>query len=71
MDDSNEDRFSFGNLMCMMMHQNWITLEQREHHNKQREHQYKINAEQREHEYQLCHEEMAMRARMLMCKGSY
>jgi hypothetical protein len=59
-DDSEEDGFLFGNMMCMMMHQNWIESEQREHQNEQREHQHKIDAKQREHKYQLCHEEMAI-----------
>ncbi len=60
MDDSNEDGFLFGNMMCMMMHQNRIESEQREHQNEQRGHQHKIDAKQREREYQLCCEEMVI-----------
>jgi hypothetical protein len=60
MDDRDDDGFLFGNMMCMMMHQSWIELEQREHQNKQRECQHRIDAEQREREYQLCCEDMAI-----------
>ncbi len=58
MDGSNEDGYSFGSMMCMMMHQSWMELEQWECQNKQKEHQHKIDAELREHKYQLCCEEM-------------
>jgi hypothetical protein len=47
-DDSKDDSFLFQNMMCMMMHQNWIESKQREHQNEQSEHQNKIDAEQRE-----------------------
>jgi hypothetical protein len=47
-------------MMCMMMHQNWIESEQREHQREQKERQHKIDAEQREHKYQLHREEMAI-----------
>jgi hypothetical protein len=60
MDDINEDRFLFGSMMCMMMHQSWIESEQRERQNEQRECQHKIDAELRDCEYQLCREEMAI-----------
>jgi hypothetical protein len=42
------------------MHQSWMESEQREHQNKQRERQHRIDAKLREHEYKLCHEEMAI-----------
>jgi hypothetical protein len=60
MDDSNDDGFLFGSMMCMMMHQSRMESEQREHQNKQREHQHKIDAELREREYKLHREEMAI-----------
>jgi hypothetical protein len=60
MDDSGDDGFLFGSMMCMMMHQSWMESEQRKCKNKQRECQHKIDAELREHEYELCHEEMAI-----------
>jgi hypothetical protein len=60
MDDSDDDGFLFGSMMCMMMHQSWMESEQREHQNEQRVHQHKIDAKLREHEYELCCEEMAI-----------
>jgi hypothetical protein len=60
MDNSNDDGFSFGSMMCMMMHQSWMESGQRECQNKQREHQHRIDAELREHKYELCCEEMAI-----------
>jgi hypothetical protein len=59
-DDSNYDGFSYGSMMCMMMHQSQMESEQREHQNEQREHQHRIDAELREHKYELCCEEMAI-----------
>ncbi len=59
-DDSNDDGFSFGSVMCMMMHQSWMELEQREHQNEQRERQHRIDAKLREREYELRREEMAI-----------
>ncbi len=58
-DDSNDDGFSFGSMMCMM-HQSWMESEQRKRQNKQREHQHKIDAKLRERKYELCREEMAI-----------
>ncbi len=60
MDNNNEDGFLFKNVMCMMMHKNWIKSKQRERQNKQGERQHKIDAKQRERKYQLCREEMAI-----------
>jgi hypothetical protein len=37
-----------------------MKLEQREHQNKQREHQHRIDAKLRERKYELCCEEMAI-----------
>jgi hypothetical protein len=59
-DDSNDDGFSFGSMMCMMMNQSWMESEQRGHQNEQREHQHRIAAELRERKYELCHEEMVI-----------
>jgi hypothetical protein len=59
-DDSNEDLFLFGSLICMMLHQSRIESEQRDCQNKQRERQHKIDAELREHKFQICHKEMAI-----------
>jgi hypothetical protein len=59
-DNSNDDGFLFGSMMCMMMHQSWMESEQRERQNKQREHQHRIDAELREREYKLCREEMVI-----------
>jgi hypothetical protein len=59
-DDSNDDGFSFGSMMCMMMHQSWMKSEQREHQNEQRERQHRIDAKLREREYKLRREEMAI-----------
>jgi hypothetical protein len=42
MDDNNKDGFLFGSMMCMMMHQSWIELEQKERQNEQRERQHKL-----------------------------
>ena len=50
-DDSEENGFSFQNMMSMMMYQNRAESEQRER-------QFKIDAEQRDWEYQLCCEVM-------------
>ncbi len=47
-DDSKEGGFLFRNIMCMMMHQNWIESEQRERQNEERECQHKIDAKQTE-----------------------
>jgi hypothetical protein len=44
----------------MMMHQSWMESEQREHQNKQRKCQHKIDAKLREHKYELCREEVAI-----------
>ena len=52
-DDSEENGFSFQNMMSMMMYQNRAESEQRER-------QSKIDAEQRDREYQLRREEMAI-----------
>jgi hypothetical protein len=59
-DDSNDDGFSFGSMMCMMMHQSWMESEQRERQNEQRERQHRIDAKLREPEYELCREEMVI-----------
>jgi hypothetical protein len=59
-EDSNDDEFSFGSMMCMMMHQSLMDLEQREHQNEQREHQHWIDAKLRKREYKLCCEEMGI-----------
>ncbi len=59
-DNSDDDGFSFGSMMCMMMHQSWMESEQREHQNEQRERQHRIDAELRERKYELCREEMAI-----------
>jgi hypothetical protein len=59
-DNSYDDGFSFGSMMCMMMHQSRMESEQREHQNEQRECQHRIDAELREREYGLYHEEMAI-----------
>jgi hypothetical protein len=59
-DDSNDDGFLFGSMMCMMMHQSWMKPEQREHQNEQREHQHRIDAKLRERKYKLYREEMAI-----------
>jgi hypothetical protein len=60
MDDSNDNEFLFGSMMCMMMHQSWMELEQRQRQNKQRKHQHKIDAKLRERKYELHCEEMAI-----------
>ncbi len=60
MDNSNDDIFLFGSMMCMMMPQSWMELEQRERQNEQRERQHRIDPELREREYKLCREEMAV-----------
>jgi hypothetical protein len=65
-DNNNDGGFSFGSMMCMMMHQSWMESEQRKRQNKQREHQHRIDAELRKHEYELCREEMAI-AREEVC----
>jgi hypothetical protein len=49
-DNSNDDGFSFGSMMCMMMHQSRMESEQREHQNKQRERQHRTDAKLRERE---------------------
>jgi hypothetical protein len=59
-DDSDDDGFSFGSMMCMMMHQSRMESHQREHQNKQRERQHRIDAELRERKYELRHEKMAI-----------
>ncbi len=51
--DSEENGFSFQNMMSMMMYQNRAESEQRER-------QSRIDAEQRDREYQLRREEMAI-----------
>ena len=50
---SNDDGFSFGRMMSMMMMQHRLD-------NEQRERQYKSESEQREREYELCREKMAI-----------
>jgi hypothetical protein len=57
---SNDDDFSFGSMMCMMMHQSWMESEQRERQNEQREHQHRIDAKLIERKYNLCCEEMVI-----------
>jgi hypothetical protein len=52
-DGSDNDGFSFGNLMGYMTYQNRVE-------NKQRDCQNRIDAERREHEYELCCEELAL-----------
>ncbi len=56
----SDDGFSFGSMMCMMMHQSRMESEQREHQNKPRERQHRIDAELRERKYELRREEMAI-----------
>ena len=47
-------------MMHMMMMQNRMDNEQREHRDRQREQQNRIDSEQRDREYQLRREEMAI-----------
>ena len=47
-------------MMHMMMMQNRMDNEQREHRDREREQQRRIDSEQREREYQLRREEMAL-----------